>query len=318
MKAHRYFSYKKKNEDFYRCNKLLPVKKIDEMKAELISMDIELHESTHIFDGNGGTISSSIYADFDGEGCFNDLINLLELLKEEFSVLPLIYFSGNRGFHLEYPITVISNMPHLVSKMFFTTLTKSSFLDKQIYAQRHLMRSDGSIHFKTGLHKTGITYDELQQGFEKVKILAAWQQPNRVSFEKQDTRRLIMFLQTILYKVNEEIKHKRRNDGSSELGTSVDMTPCLQNLIKEQPQDGEWNETITYLGRWFNSKDYDLYSALDEMFQHEHWLDDEGHVRKVFRSIFANQSKFGCRGIELLERNCCITCPFNEELLDEM
>lgn len=288
------------------------------MKEDLYGSDVELHESTHLFDANGGTLASSVYADFDGEGCLSDVIHLMEILKEEFKVLPLIYFSGNRGFHLEYPITIRHTHPHLVSKTFFETLTQSKFLDKQIYAQRHLMRSDGSVHFKTNLHKTGITYDELLGGMNYIKELSEWQQPNRVSFKKQDTRKLIMFLQTVFYKVNEEIKNKRKNIGGSELNTSKQLTPCLRFLIENEPQKGEWNETITTLGRWFNSKDYDFYSALDEMFKHSHWVEDEGHVRKVFRSVFRFPSKFGCTNKELLQRHCCITCPFNDEMPYEM
>lgn len=316
MKAHRYFSYQKKDEDFYRCNKLLLIPTLEMMKQSLFGTHVELHESTHIFDSNGGTLSSSIYADFDGDGCIDDVIKLMEVIKGEFNLLPLIYFSGNRGFHIEIPMTIRHPQPHLVSKTFFNTLTNSSFLDEQIYTQRHLLRSDGSVHFKTNLHKTGITYDELLGGMELIRKVSSWQQPNRVEFQRQDPRRLVMFLKGIFQKVNEEIKLKRKIQGSSELSTSKHMTPCLKHLLENEPLDGEWNETITYLGRWFNSRDFDFYSALDVMFEHAHWVEDEGHVRKVFRSIFRDPSNFGCANAEILQRHCCVTCPFNEELYE--
>lgn len=321
--AYRYICYKQPNDSgLTRGHKLLPLDKAIKLKKELLQANInfntsqncEVHESIQLFDCNGSVLSAPLYADFDGEGCEADVIKLDKIIREEFSVLPLWYFSGNRGYHLIIPMTIRHPYVHRINKMFFETLIQSVFLD-DIYARRKNLRCDGSVHHKTGLYKTGVTIEEIIEG--KARDIAKVQQPDRVQYVRRDPSKLIRFLHTVIHKVNQEvIEERKRYEATEGFVPEKTMPNCIRTLIEMVPDDGMWNEIINTVARWFNASEYEMEYALNVMFSESHWLSDEQHVRKVFRCVFRQQSFFGCSSNRLLQEHCCVLCPFNEEELD--
>jgi len=320
----RYYAYQIHSEKFMRGQKLLNENTIKLINAKLVSSNckgqpIETHASLQAYDINGNTVSSPLYADFDGVGCERDVINLAEIIETEFGLLPEIYFSGNRGFHIMIPLTVGHTHPHRISKMFFETMSKSEFLDKQVYAARHLLRCDGSYHAKSGLYKTKITLDELRLGMDYIRSVSNKSQPERIASQKKDTSSLIRFLHTIIHRVNAEIREEREKNEyrNTNDNTESSFVPnCIREIITNEPLNGEWNETITTLARWFNNKGYQKEDAIAIMFNQDHFNDDQVHVNRVFSSVYRRPSFFGCENNHILQAYCCETCPFNEEELE--
>lgn len=314
--SHRYFAYKLKNESFTRSQKLLPLSKIESLTQALLRSEVEIFKTVQLFDKSGTTLGSGLYADFDGNGCEEDVFRTVQEYEKRYGHTPIISYSGSKGFHLQVPVYVNHPKSHLIAKKFWKGLTHSIFLDEKVYTARRLFRVDGSIHLKTKLYKTRISKQELSSGIENIRRISKTQKLNRTSIDTQHIKEdLFKDIQVYINLLNEELNKLKEYKASSELNTK-DYLPCIHHLLTQEPNDGDWNETITWLARYFNSRDFDLYEALDIMFDQEHWLEDQRHVKKVFQSVFRNISKFGCFSSNLLQSHCCISCPYNEEIYD--
>jgi hypothetical protein len=99
--------------------------------------------------------------------------NIVSRLRNEYEVETLVIqigFTGNRGFHISLPQSLIGFGPskYLAKQMigFWETLIKGCLLpstkfDQSIYKPNGLIRCPGSYHEKTGLYKIMLTADEL-------------------------------------------------------------------------------------------------------------------------------------------------------------
>jgi DNA primase catalytic subunit len=91
----------------------------------------------------------------------------------------LVYFSGNRGFHVTInaecfdakPMVDMIKVWRLVSEELFKEL-KLVTLDRAVYTRRRAWRVPNTKHGKTGLYKRALTYQELMSGVNKIKELA--------------------------------------------------------------------------------------------------------------------------------------------------
>lgn len=311
MTAYRYLAYKRRNEHWYSGHKLLTIEQIHGLKDDLIEMNHEVFETIQTYDDIGNAVHSPLYADFDGEGCIEDVVKVCNVFKSEFDVMPDIYLSGNKGFHIIYPITIPHPRPHLISKKFFSIIAKDSkFLDQKVYTNRRLFRCEGSIHHKTGRYKTAIQYEELIKGMDYINNIANKRSIGRIKQADRNSDKLLRFLLTV-FKMVENEHNQKDYTIKDNIELNADMPKCIATMIATPPNDGDWNESIMLLARWFNSVGYEREDAIEEMLHHEHWVDDFAHVKKVFNSVFRDVSIFGCRNISLLESNCNPYCRYS-------
>lgn len=122
-----------------------------------------------------------LYFDFDGEYAKDDLQALIELfLKNECPNESLnIYYSGNKGFHLEVSFealdieadTQLNKIFEVIAKDIKVTIHTSS-LDTGIYDAVRLWRLPNSINSGSGLYKIPLTLEELNLSIEEIRNLA--------------------------------------------------------------------------------------------------------------------------------------------------
>jgi len=134
----------------------------------------------------------ALYFDFDGEKAQEDVIKLTtHFIQQECPEQSLqIYFSGNKGFHLEVPFEALDILPAkdlhkafgVIAKDLKTRLELQS-LDTGIYDQVRLWRLPNSINSKSGLYKIPLYIEELHIPLEGIKALA---KTSRLDFEYQE------------------------------------------------------------------------------------------------------------------------------------
>lgn len=310
----RYLAHRYKGNDYMSGYNLLDHETHARMKSKLTSLGLEVYESVQTYDLNGEVISTPLYADFDGVGCEADVLELHDNLTKRFGVSPLIYFSGSKGFHVIYPVTVKSKYAHKVCESFFKAFCSSPFLDEKVYTNRRLFRILNSRHYKTGLYKIQVTPEEIISG--QYLELAKKQRPEYVIDGSGNYSRLhaeILKHIGIVQRAEAEKKNNNEYSGEIEALEGIIFPPCIKKLIEFEPMDGEWNETLIMLARFFNARYVDKFEAIEFLLQYPHWFDDEKHVRKVFNSTFNSQSFFGCKNSMFLQDRCELLCAFNDE-----
>jgi hypothetical protein len=128
-----------------------------------------------------GKQSGPLYFDLDGEYGLDDLRVLIEFLVQQGcpGESVHIYYSGNKGFHLEIPFDALGIDPVLELNRSFELIAKeikgiihASSIDTGIYDAVRLWRLPNSINPKSGLYKIPLAFEELQLSLGQIRELA--------------------------------------------------------------------------------------------------------------------------------------------------
>jgi hypothetical protein len=113
----------------------------------------------------GATGAPYIWLDFDGVGALDDVRRLCIFLEERMdeggNIAPLLFFSGNKGYHVgiaaEHAAADPGPLFHTTAREFVSSLASdagaAATLDVGIYDAVRLFRAPNSRHPRTGLHK---------------------------------------------------------------------------------------------------------------------------------------------------------------------
>ena len=135
---------------------------------------------------DGDCWSCWLWFDIDREDdldrALNDARKLVAFVAERYSLdddALLIFFSGSKGFHVGLPTTLWNAEPsegfHRVARKLAEGIAERIRvgIDKGVYDSVRAFRAPNSRHPKTGLHKRGLTFDELMGlSVDAVKRLA--------------------------------------------------------------------------------------------------------------------------------------------------
>ena len=312
--SHQYLSWFRQGTSYPSGNKLLNEQSIRSLKSTLLPSGVEVHESVQRYDGLGRVLFTPIYSDFDGEDKLSEILKFIDKCESEFSLTPEIFFSGNRGFHLFINTPVSHTYPHLVVKRFMSIMCPRvndkapNHFDEQMYGSRHLLRSEGSVHFKSGLYKTKIDLNELNNGSYRNKS-----KKQRVT--ERDTHQsptLDLFLNSLYEMVNREIKEAEEKYKLIKSEIKGEVPSCIQALIKQGPVNGQNNYILTLIARSFNSVGVSIGEAIAEVSSNPSWMGHSSEINSVFKSTYKQVSRFGCKNNETLKAHCDPFCPFNE------
>ena len=120
----------------------------------------------------------------DIESAHRDVITLVNHLVDVYETNVnmdemMIYFSGNRGFHVTVNAECFNAQPQFemikVYRLLVNHLNKQlnlKTLDLSVYTRRRAWRIPNTIHAKTGLYKRALTYEQLKGDIESIKELA--------------------------------------------------------------------------------------------------------------------------------------------------
>lgn len=305
---YQYLSWFRKGVAYPSGNKPLTIDAIAKLKPTLLSTGVEVHESVQRYDNLGRVLYTPLYADFDGIGSIDDVLKFCELVNLEFGIVPDIYFSGNRGCHTFINVEVRHSHPHLVAKKFMSIMSQSKCVDTQMYGSRHLLRSEGSIHFKTNLYKTRITTDELASGAYKVRAKTQ----RLTTPTAHESKTLSLFINGLYTLIDQELKEMDEKYKAIKSEMRGEVAPCIKALIKEGPVAGDNNNRLTLIARNMNSVGVNMEDAIAEVSSVPAWSLLGREIISVFKSTYKQTSRFGCRGNATLKQYCDQFCPFNE------
>lgn len=122
-----------------------------------------------------------LYFDLDGEYAQDDLRALINFLTQHKcpSSTIQVYYSGNKGFHLELPFRFLgiegdqklNKLYEVIAKEIKSTIHAPS-LDTGIYDAVRLWRLPNSINSKSGLYKIPLMLEEAKLPLDQIKALA--------------------------------------------------------------------------------------------------------------------------------------------------
>jgi hypothetical protein len=303
----------KATPNMWQGNRLLSKEQLGNVKAALLKPNIEVHESVQRYDKDGNVIYTYLYADFDGPTADSDTLEYVRLIESEFNIAPDIYFSGRKGYHVLINYKVYSSHPHLIAKEFALLFTKKAkSLDLQVYSSRHNLRSEGSIHLKSGLYKTRIT-KEMIGDMDAIKKVAT--KLNITLPTIHESRLLNLFIPTIVVKVDSEKREQDEKYNSVIRANDGELAPCIKALLVNQPVPGLNNNILTLIGRNMNSIGWSLEDSIAHVLSHANWSAHSRDVRSKFISIWKRPSQFGCKKESILKDYCDPFCHFNTEMV---
>ena len=313
-----YFSWNRADRDHYEGHERLELRRqVNLLKVYQSEKEsVNFFQSVQSYDSKGNLLSCPIYADLDGENAHPETIELVKAMINSFGVVPIVYFSGKKGFHVLINSPIRHSHPHLIAKEIVTGICPNlETLDLRVYSALRMFRLEGSVHSGTGLYKTRLTLDQLINS-QMYEIRELAKDHKRYVLENEIVTNEKIAKAIMIAKQHFNLRPKReKREERVETGLRY-IPPCIEYVLKHEPLNGEWNHTITDLAKFFNRFGLNEYTALDVMFQFDHWVDDERHVRKVFKSIFRSQSYFPCTNSSILDEQCVLKCRYNKELTD--
>jgi len=173
-------------KSLHNRNTIVPINEITyeprdyEAYQSLFQYSADIYEYVHLQGGvsgfNGKLYTNSIYLDIDnatnGPASRDSLIKLIRYLNSEYKIHPddlKIYFSGNKGYHVEIPEIMLgeikgSEVLNQYVKDFVTKIKVGSQvtdIDTAIYDATRIFRLVNSKNMKSGLYKIPIGYNEV-------------------------------------------------------------------------------------------------------------------------------------------------------------
>ena len=177
-----------------------------------------------------------------------DTLKLLEFFKG-YDVIPDIYFSGKKGFHLIFLPTqygglkVSKDNPLLMKKIAKKIMDDSGVEIDLIYQHLRIFRIEGSIHLDTNLFKIPLTSDELKTlSINQIKELATKRRFLPPS-EKKISNQLKEYFSSV--PSISEISF------SSNSGIKPNQKLCVMQMLNKGVQSGERNESLIRIASYF-------------------------------------------------------------------
>jgi len=321
MNDYKYMSWT--DGQFFSGNKLLSSQQRKVVLNGLLQKPTSFNIYQTIQSYNPDTTNSEcpIYADFDGLGALEDTRDYVKTL-EELGADPLVFFSGNKGFHVVLPYMISGDNCANVVRYMIKRLGEWQTLDKKVYGNRRLWRIEGTYNTNGGYYKTRIHRDELAWlELEDIKVLCK-NKPALTMEIPECTNECNDKLSKIEEIAREELaKVVETTEVSSTYGDWMHhLTPCVTHFLNNPPDEGDWNQTVFILARFFKRFNVSVNEALSIMYARPFYADDHKHVDKVFRSTYERDglAYFGCGDnpdSEIMLRYCDKICPYNKETL---
>lgn len=321
--SYRYFAYK--DGDYWRVQELLTVQQILSMLSGL-NGKYPVFASIQHYNADGIITGAPVWLDFDGppDTVLADTRAFVASCEFNLGVTPRIYFSGNKGFHLIIERLIEHVRVHDLVADFVKELApaNATTIDKRVYRARSMFRIPGSPASKPGFYKIELTRQELYLPFESIRQLATTPRmiPNQHDVSKLDEHAFDAWLAIAIAKLKPYDSLEQLKEITTSL--SLEMTPCITNMLTKVPLEGARNATVYALARFLRICDFDEPSSLAFITRQPHFAayEAEGReVSKVVRSVFhqRDRSMLGCRGdtigAQLMRSHCEAPCPFRAD-----
>lgn len=296
------------------------------MKAEKVNRfrfkydNIGVYQTAYYYDSEDqkeANLIGDFYIDLDyeldvknAEDAFDvvrqDAMNVARYLKTLMGIQPedlYFFFSGSKGVHIIVPYQIFGVKPHKNLNSHYKMLaedinkyTSGKTMDLKIYDNRRLFRMPNSVHQKTKLYKTYITYEELKtMKFEEIKELA--KQP-RVVPKKKVSKNLKASME-----LNNCIEKFKMKIGRNRVRLPSDMNleytpPCVKYLLENPVGKGQRNDTVAFLASFFRQTGATIEESINKLLSwNEEFCEPRLSDREIeitTNSIYSGDSKMGC------------------------
>jgi hypothetical protein len=133
--------------------------------------------------------------------------------------------------------------------------------------------------------------------------------------ESHQSAALDLFLNSLYSMVDKDLKELEEKYKSIRAELKGDVAPCIKALISEGPVTGQNNSILTLIARNMNSCGVGLEDAIADVSTNPMWSSMGKEIISIFKSTYKRPSYFGCKGNEMLRKNCDPFCPFNEQVI---
>ena len=298
---------------------------------------IQIYESPK--QGDNEPYDCDFVVDFDGEDALDHCRRLVNYYMSDLKIKPLIYFSGNKGFHV---ITARQNWGVLTSpdlnKQWNALAWKLKkelhlvTLDMTLYAKRKMLRVVNSKHHTSKLYKIPLRTEELALPIDKIKELAKDKRQLDQTIDKAVSIKAKQFFDLALSFMEE--REPQETHESKDIKFS-NPPPCIEAILREGVFESHTiNNVMFRLVAYFKSQGIELLDCTKLIVE---WLQNikpeycsdltsdgqvdmkvlEGQAKATIRSIYNNPNAgFSCGGIKSVigDRFCTETC---RKVIDE-
>ena len=318
----RYFGYR--SAGHFNGHLLLSDQQIFSVLSALNPATTEAFASMQTYDDSGCIVSAPIYADLDGESALDDTRYIVYLFGECLNVVPRVWYSGNKGFHLVLPYEINHEQAHLVVKNFILDISRTlKSLDHKVYRTKSLFRIPNYRASRPDFYKVEITQQELMSlSLDDIQQIATCP---RIDFKSipidiDKLKENQMFCHHLEQSINNIPKYERSVETYIN-NIDVDMMPCIKAILESPPRQGTRNHCTFLLAKFYKSCGVPVDTALAITLSQPHFKEYNDHADEVirtFNSVYKSPAiaKIGCKSgfdAELLRRHCSPLCPFNDD-----
>lgn len=321
MRNYRYIAYEENG--YYSSQQLLDVEQAGGIIPSLLK-HYPVHQSVQVYDEDGRIKSCPIFIDLDGtdyDQTKKDAEYIMYSAQEYLKIVPELFFSGNKGFHIIIPHQIEGPRCYLIVKEIVKEIAMAcSTVDFQLYRSRSLLRVNKSKASKDGYYKVPIegSIPDHQAMLEYAK------QPRDQKYFCDTSSIDMDLLEEVITESDRKAKiaEAERKEHAKSLYTP--MTPCLTSIL-ESPRDGERQHSVYLLAKYYKSQKIDEDTCSDLILNQVHYENfnkednPSNQVINTIRRVY-DTAKYpiGCRGnstdAELMRSFCSTECVFNKDV----
>jgi len=248
-------------------------------------------------------------------------IELMLSLEALYETDAIVYFSGNKGFHIGVPSEVFgakpsANLPQVFKRM--AKLIASDIpVDYSIYEKNRLWRMPGSINRKSGLYKIPLTPEDLAQlDIQTIKELAATKRQITAATSPINKRSEAL---TALY--NNIIREIEQSEKKTDAGPATKISgiekPCIKKLL-EGVESGQRNEAAIRIADYFRKRESspeDAEKLLIDWNERNKEPLPTAEIHDIVKSAYSGNYDYGCND-PILKAACSSECPLKKKSKD--
>lgn len=319
-----YFAWREAG--YWRGHKLLSAAQISTLLHHL-EYRHEVFASIQQYDEMEQVLACPIFADFDHKDATLEVTQsevqaFVFRMIAELNVVPRIYFSGNKGFHVVLPYPIVHPHCHYIVRGIVERIGGDlKTLDKAVYRPRSMFRLPGSPASIAGYFKTQLTREELfNASVADIRRLSSIRQTRLI--EECDLAKIDeSAISTLIEDAHHQIAFMDE-PSKTQQGLQPFLTPCLKHLLTIGAPEGSRNKAIFILSKFFKASEVDIETAREIMLRHKHLMDmdqnREASISTVLRSVYRSPRPvmMGCKrgsDAELMREFCSDMCPFSDK-----
>lgn len=307
---HKFFSWES-NDGYRRGGDLLPEDKIFGLLKNA-TLPCEVFASIQDYDEEGNCIGCPMYFDIDASSLYDAYEELVGLYKElftEYGVLPLVWYSGGKGFHVVMPLYIRHSRCHEIVRMIAEDLPFD--LDLQVYRTRAMWRCNNTYNKLGRAHKVPVN---IMEGLDSMIAAAKSNRITPVTWDLKDME------------ISEYISQlPTLSDKLTQLGSDFerDFRPCMRAIWEGgEPPSGYRHQFAHIIARHCYRSGLTQEEAIGFFNGHKYWKTvsrGEGHYpEKIIKSVYrTGKAMIGCkngRDADLLRDYCSKLCGLRDDV----